>query len=196
MIKHKSLSRVTVEATEGLVRLTSVSLYCHLCCVRCCFRLPAICCPVLAPVRGWQSLRCSPALWGQGYLRPARAEGCSALGSLRCWYSPWSRGGACPCPLQPAWPQCIASWPGAGRGGLYRLPGVDARRCGAQSSCSSRSGHFGGQTAPTTGCRLPGGRELREEDPNRTRQWSSSHTYAHGSVAPGSPPNQSWMRRN
>lgn len=196
MIKHNSLSRLTVEATAGLVKLTSVVLCCRLCCVQCCFHLPAICCPLLGPALDWQPPHWSPGVWEQDCLRLALAEGCSAPGSLHCLYSPWSHGGACPHLLQPAWPHCSVSWPGAGRGELYRLPGVDARLCGAQLSCSSRSGHFEGRTAPTTGYHLPGVLERLQGVPSRTHQWSSSHTYAHGSVAPRSPPNQSWMRRN
>lgn len=172
------------------VRFTSVCLYCHRCCVRWCVRLPAIYCQLLGQIQVWHPLHCPQELWGQGCHNPAEAEGCSAPGSLCCWHSLWSQGGSCPIPFQPAW-HCIASWPVAGRGALYPPPGVDARQCGAQWSCSSRSGHCGCRTAPTTGYRLLGGQEHLEGDPSRTHQWSNSHTYAHGSVAPRSPPSQS-----
>lgn len=172
-----------------------MGLYHHLCCVRCCYHLPEICCLLPGPAQGWQFRRWTPRLEGEGCPCPAQVEGCNAPGSLRCWHSLRSHGGAYPHPLQAAWPRCIVSWPAAGRGALYQLPGVDARLCGVLRSCSSRSGHCGGQTTPTTGCRLPDGQKHQAEDPSRIRQWLNSHTCAHRSVAPRSPPNHSWKEK-
>lgn len=102
MMRHKSLPRLTVDATEGLLRLTSGGLCRRLSRVRCCSPPPAVYRPPLGPARGWDPLRWSQELWGRDCHRPARGEGCSGPGSLRCRYFLWSQGGACPRQLRPA----------------------------------------------------------------------------------------------
>lgn len=158
MIKHRSLWKPTADAAEGSGRLTFAGLYHRLRCVRCRFLFPGVYRPLLDPAQGQRPLHWSRDLWGGGNC-PPRVGVCTDPGSLCCRYSPWSRGGAFPWLCQPSWYLYSASWPGAARGVRYRPPGVDARLCGAQWSCSSKSGRSGGQRAPTIGSRLSGGQE-------------------------------------
>lgn len=187
----QTLTNHTDRAADGWARLTLVSLSHRLWVVRCCFLLPEVYCPLPDPALGRRPLHCSRELWVGGNC-PPQVEVCTVPGCPCCWCCPSSHGGGCRWPFQPSWCLCSVSWPEVGRGVQYRPPGVDARLCGAQSSCSSKSGRSGGQRAPTTGCRQSGGQERLWAGPSRIHQWSNSHTCAHENVAPQSPPNQNW----
>lgn len=181
-----------MDTNRAVVRLTSGALCCCQCCGRCCFRHPAVELLLPGQVLGQRSLHSAHWVWGHRH--PPQAVACSDPGCPCCLWSRTFQDVVFPQYPQDAWPRSIASWPEAGTGVRCLPLGVDARPCGALLHCSSRSGHSAGQTAPTTGFRRLAGWERLVAVPSRTRQWSNSHTCALGSVAPGSPPNQSWRR--